>query len=373
MLASGLAALALAGCGSTANNNSAVTVSGNTLTIYAAVPPGSPTAVETDVIDGERLALAQAGSKSGQFTLRLTVVHGATVSDDARAAISNKTTIAYLGEIEPGTSGTSVQITNQLGLLQISPIDTAIYLTQPTPAVPDSPNHWFPSHGNFGKTFQRMVPTSDKEAQAIASQLKTRQLTKLYVAHDSGSYGKSFADEIRQAAGADGVSVVSSAAAADAVFYAGEPGAAATGAVDQAVSANPSATVFVPSALYDPNWVAGLSRAAQRRLWVSAPGYLPGHYPAGGAAFVAAFVRAYHHTPAPQAAFGYTAMQALVTGLGKAGANADSRNAVTAEVQSLHDQQSPVGTYSLNAGDTNIAPFIFAHPVAGTLVPRLSG
>ena len=109
------------------------------------------------------------------------MLHGAKISDNARTAISDNTAIAYLGEIQPGTSGASVQITNQLGLLQISPTDTAVYLTQPTAAVPGSPTHWYPDHGNFGLTFTRMVPNTSKEAHAIVAEMKTLQLTKLYV------------------------------------------------------------------------------------------------------------------------------------------------------------------------------------------------
>ena len=163
------------------------------------------------MLDAEKLALQQAGSKSGKFTLRLKVLHGSTVSSDARTAISDNTAIAYLGEIAPGTSGASVQITNQVGLLQISPTDTAVYLTQPTPAVPGSPVHWYPDHKNFGLTFTRMVPNSAKEARAIVAEMKTLQLTKLYVSSDSSSYGKSVALEVRQDAPSSGLSIVSSA------------------------------------------------------------------------------------------------------------------------------------------------------------------
>ena len=80
-----------------------------------------------------------------------------------------------------------------------------------------------------------------------------------------------------------------------------------------------------------------------------------------------------HHAPQPQAVFGYAAMQALLAGLKQAGANANSRADVTNDVLGLKNQSSALGTYSLNGGDTNIAPFIFARPVAGKLVPRLSG
>jgi branched-chain amino acid transport system substrate-binding protein len=371
--AAGLAALALAGCSTAPSNNTAVIVKGNTLTIYATQPPGADTAVDTDVLDAEKLALQQAGSKSGKFTLALKVLHGSTVSSDARTAISDNTAIAYLGEIGPGTSGASVQITNQVGLLQISPTDTAVYLTQPTAAVPGSPTHWYPDHKNFGLTFTRLVPNSAPEARAIVAEMKTLQLTKLYVASDSSSYGKSVALEVRQDAPSSGLSIVSSAAGADAVFYAGGPDQAATKAVDAAAAASPTAKLFVPSAFYDNAWVQGLSPVAQKRLYVSSPGFAPGSYQGTGPAFVSAFTQAYGHRPQPQAVFGYAAVEALLTGLKKAGANANNRADVTVDVLGLKNQSSAVGTYSLNGGDTNIAPFIVARPVAGKLVPRETG
>jgi branched-chain amino acid transport system substrate-binding protein len=368
-----LAALVLAGCSTNSSNNTAVVVKGNTLTIYATQPPGADTAVDTDVLDAEKLALHQAGAKSGKYKLALTVLHGPEISDDARTAIANNTAIAYLGEIEPGTSGASVQITNQLGLLQITPTDTAVYLTRPTAAVPGSPTHWYPDHGNFGLTFTRMVPNTAKEARAIVAEMKRLHLTKLDVSSDSSSYGKSIALEIRQDAPSSGLSILTSAAGADAVFYAGAPDQAATKAIDAAAAASPTAKLFVPSAFYDDAWVTGLSAAAQKQLYVSSPGFMPGSYQGTGAAFVSAFKQAYSHQPQPQAVFGYAAMQALLAGLKQAGADANSRADVTNDVLGLKNQSSALGTYSLNGGDTNIAPFIFARPVAGKLVPRVAG
>jgi branched-chain amino acid transport system substrate-binding protein len=369
-----VAAIAVAGCGSTTTNNSAVTVAGKTLTIYASEPPGAQTGVDADVFHAEKLALQQAGSKSGRYALRLLALHGAKVSDDARAAVSDKTAIAYLGEIQPGTSGASVQITNQLGLLQISPTDTAVYLTRPTAAVPGSPQHWFPAHSNFGRTFARVVPNTAAEVKAIYSALQSEHLTRVYVADDGSSYGRSVAIELHAALRSpNGPTAAASASGADAIVYAGQPDAAATHAVGAAAAAAPSAQLFATSALYDNQWVASLSASAQRRLWVSSPGFLPGHYEGTGAQFVSDFRSAFHHQPQPQAVFGYAAMRALLAGLKQAGANANSRADVTTDVLGLKDQQSALGTYTLVGGDTNIAPFIFARPVAGTLVPRMTG
>src|ERR1700761_8462056 len=89
-------ALALAGCA--ARTNSAVTVSGTTLTVYASQPPGGGGQTAADVLDAEQLALQQNGRSVGKFTVRLVKLDGKEISDNARRAVQNSTAIAYLGE-----------------------------------------------------------------------------------------------------------------------------------------------------------------------------------------------------------------------------------------------------------------------------------
>jgi ABC-type branched-subunit amino acid transport system substrate-binding protein len=365
----------LAGCGTGgAPNNSAVTVAGSTLAIYASLPPASDP-VAADVLDAERLAFKQADGKAGKFSLQLHVVHGAEVSDDARQVISDNTAIAYLGEITPGTSGVSVQITNELGLLQVSPTDTSVFLTRATPAVKGSPLHFFPANGSFKETFGRVVPTTATEAKAIVARMKGQGVKTLDVADDSSDYGASVAQEIRSDATAAGLTVTGSASGADAVFYGGLPGTAATQALDAAASAAPSAKLYASSALYDDAFVAGLSSGAQGALTVSAPGFMPGKLDAVGKSFVTAFKGAYGHTPAPQAIFGYEAMRAIVATLVQAGAHAASRSTVVGDFRQLKRSaaDSALGAYTINGGDTNIAPFVFAGVAGGKLVPRAQG
>src|SRR6185312_1229212 len=107
----------------------------------------------SDVLDAEQLALKQTGTSVGKYTVRLVPLHGKEISDNARSAVENKAAIAYLGEIEPGTSQDSVQITNELGLLQVSPTDTATYLTQAVPGVRNSPTTFYPSRSTYHETF----------------------------------------------------------------------------------------------------------------------------------------------------------------------------------------------------------------------------
>jgi branched-chain amino acid transport system substrate-binding protein len=364
-----LGLFAAAGCSS--QTNSAVSVTGSTLTIYASqgaqdAPAGQ---AATDVLDAEQLAFGQNGSKVGKFTVSFVKLDGAKLSDNPRTAVQNQSAIAYLGEIEPGTSQVSVEITNELDLLQVSPTDTAAYLTQATPAVPGAPGTYYPSSSSYHETFARVVPTTAQEAQAIVAEMQSLHLSKLYVADDGQPYGATIAQEVRADAPGKGLTVQSSPSGADAVFYGGNTVAAATAAVDRAADASPGAKLFVPSALYDNTFVSGLSATAQHNLYVSSPGFTASTLTPAGKQFEAAFASTFGHSPAPEAIFGYEAMSAVLAVLKEAGSAADNRATVVADFRSIKDRQSVLGTYSIVNGDTTIAPFIFAHVRGGALVP----
>ncbi|MFZ0043510.1 MAG: hypothetical protein WAK93_19530, partial [Solirubrobacteraceae bacterium] len=364
------AALAIAGCGTAASSGSSGAIAGTTLTIYASRPAGAGSQTSTDVLDAEKLAFEAATHKAGKYTLVFRAIHGSELSDNARTAIQDKTAIAYLGELAPGTSGVSVQINNEQGLLQVSPVDTAVYLTQPTPAVPGAPKSYYPSNSTYHDTFARVVPTTAAEAKALVAEMHALKLSKLYVSDDGTPYGASTALEVRQDAPSQGLTIVSSPQTADAVFYGGLPGTDAAHALDQAASTSPSARLFAPSALYDQAFVAGLTPAAQRNLYVSSPGFTTKELSPAGQQFVTKFTSTFGRAPVPQAIFGYEAMSAVLAVLDQAGANAGDRSDVVSDFRTLKNRQSVLGTYSIVGGDTNIAPFIFARPQGGRLVAR---
>ena len=368
-LGAGLSALAIAGCA--AQTNSPVTVGGTTLTIYASAPPaGTGGQAATDVLDAEQLAFTQSKARAGSYTLRLKVLTNAKITGNARTAVQDSSAIAYLGEIVPGTSQDSVPITNELGLLEISPTDTGDYLTHATAAVTSSPGTYYPSSSTYHETFARVVPTTAQEAKALVAQMHAMGLSKLYIAAQDTPYGATVALEVRQAAATAGLSVVSGASTADAVFYAGSADAAAVTTLNALAGQSPSAKLFAPSALYDDQFVARLSASAQGRLSVSAPGFAPSALSAAGQQFASAFAGRYGHQPAPQAIFGYEAMAALVAVLTKEGKLASTRAAVVSAFRTLKDRSSALGTYSIVGGDTSLAPFVIGRWQGGALVAR---
>ncbi len=368
-------ALLVAGCaGGATGGRSVITVTGKTLTVFASQPPEGGTAV-ADTLAAERLALAQAGGKVGSFNVKLVTLHGRKLSDNARSAIQSPTAIAYLGEQVPGTSQISVAILNQEGVLEVSPADTAAYLTQPIPPVSSSPTAFFPGHTTYKQTFARVVGNTGQEAKALVAAMQAQHPTSLYTASDGSQYGAAAALQVRRAAQSAGLSLASGPHQAQAYFYGASAASvtardAAARVLDQEAAANPNAQLYVPSGLYDLSLVSSLSPAAQRRLYASSPGFMPQNLPPAGKAFSVTFARQYGHRPAPAAIFGYEAMSALLAVLAEAKSAANQRATVVAGFRSLQRTGGSVlGPYAIRGGDPSVAPFVIARVRAGQLVP----
>jgi branched-chain amino acid transport system substrate-binding protein len=360
-------AVGVAGCSSNGSASSAVTVSGKTLTIYLSDASTTQPTVAQDVLEAEQLAFKQGPSSVGGFTLETKILHG-PISDEARNAIEDKTSIAYLGEVVPHSSYASLGITNALDLLQVSPTDNAVELTQATPAVPGAPGDYYESLSSYGQTFVRVVPTSAAEAKAQVQEMKALGVTKLYVTDDGGPYGRAIANAVRHDASAGSLSVTASLSGADGAFYGGSSVSGAARFFQSATSANPQVKLFGPSALADPTVAGQLGSASH--VYLSAPGFLKSDLTPAGSTFETNFTTAYGHAPVPQAIFGYEAMSAVLAVLREAGAKANARSTVVQDFLALKNRQSVLGTYSMNSsGDTSIAPFVFSRMQQGKLVP----
>ena len=358
----------VAGCTSSGSANSSVTVSGNVLTIYVSAAATDQPQVAQDVLDAEQLAFRQGPHRVGNVAIRMLPVRGTTISAQARTVIQDSSTIAYLGEIVPGSSYASLGITNALDILQVTPTDTALELTQTTPAVANAPDEYYESLSTYGRTFVRVVPSSADEAKAQVQEMQALGVTKLYVSSDGSDYGAAIANAVSHDVGA-GLTVVSSPAAADGVFYGSASPTVAAGFFNRVAGSNPSAKLLGPSALDAPAFVSALSPAV-RNLYVSVPGFLKADLNPAGAAFVTQFSSAFGHAPAVQAIFGYEAMAAVLSVLKEAGAAVNDRTTVVKDFLAIKNRPSVLGTYSINSNkDTSIAPFVFNRLQDGQLMP----
>jgi ABC-type branched-subunit amino acid transport system substrate-binding protein len=140
--------------------------------VYVSLPLTGPRApLGTDAADGARLALEQAGGEAGALEVEASFLDDANgaawdpvaVGANARLAAQDSSAVAYIGELDSEPTRASVPITNDAGIVQISPTAGAVDLTRSAPGVDDSPDRYQPSGT---PTFARIVPADDVVAAA---------------------------------------------------------------------------------------------------------------------------------------------------------------------------------------------------------------
>lgn len=351
-------------------------LTGNTLVIAISDPKSlASDPVAQDVVDAEQLAFKQLHGEVKKYTVKEILLRNARpVSYNARAAViypssSAPDVIAYLGEIAPGTSDQTVGITNALDLLEVSPTDTSLELTQTTPAVSDSPKTYYESYGTYGQTFARVVPSGIKEANAQVLEMKSLGVKQLYVGDDGSDYGRALADAVSVGAASAGIKITGSSTGAAADFYGAQSPTVAASFFNRVAAADPSAKLFGTSSLDSASFTKALA-ASVHNLYVSIPGFLTKDLTAAGKRFVTEFKAAYGHTPNVEAIFGYEAMDSVLRVIERERGDADDRTSVIKGFLSQHGVSGVVGTYSMDSsGNSSLDAFVFARPVGGTLVP----
>src|SRR5260221_4877337 len=149
-------ALAAVGCSSSSSGGSASTspsaaAGGKVVDIYSSLPmQGASSAQTIPLVNGIKLALAQASSKAGQWTVNYQGLDDSTAAAGkgdpgptpahARKVASDSKAVFYIGEFNSGASEVSIPILNEAGLPQGRPAHTYVGLTTSLPgSAPGEP------------------------------------------------------------------------------------------------------------------------------------------------------------------------------------------------------------------------------------------
>ena len=379
-------ALALAGCGGGASRPDP-RLRGTHLTIYSSSPQRGPLhAVAADVVDAEQLALAQDGGRVGRYRVRLVALDASTpglgrsdpaqISQNARLAAKDPRTVAYLGELATGSSAISIPLLNEVGILEVSPLDTAMALTTASLAVAGSPERYYPKLRDLGRTFARVVPSDRSQVDALLADMRQAGVRRLALLTDEDPSGRALATNLGAKARAAGIAVVAreeidehALRHDDAIARIGEaqPDAAldATGARPGAArlwrelhAADPLLKLFASANLADPSFVEGLG-PAEAVAHVTQPVYEPAEGGPAAQRFRQAFARRYGHAPAAQARYGYEAMRSLLAAIRRAEAQAADGLVTRRSVVRAYFDTAPrggvLGRYAIDAaGDTSL-------------------
>jgi branched-chain amino acid transport system substrate-binding protein len=327
------------------------------VSVYVSLPlTGARGADGRDAADGARLALEQAGGRAGDLEGKATYLDDANgerwdpvaVGANARQAIQDSGTAAYIGELDSEATRASLPITNDAGIVQISPGAGGVDLTQPAEGYPDSPDRYRPSGDN---TFVRLVPNDLLQARAAAEWAEQLGFKQVQVVSDDEPYGDLIAEEFTRAAEAAGVEVLTADSPAPkgrrlGVFFSGES-AVRSGTGGAVFPSGATSLLGTDALLQNPNSGVDVGFFTAAAL---DPSRLP------DPEFVAAFEDRFGRAPGPYAAYGFEAMTVALLAVEDADGDSDGfRGRVVDAALDTDRADSVLGRYSISGeGETTL-------------------
>ncbi len=360
---------------------------GGSLTVYSSLPlQGASRPQSEDVINGIKLALKQKGGKCGDFTIKYESLDDATAaagkweagatSANARKAAQDDTAIAYLGEFNSGASAISIPITNEAGLLHVSPSNTAFGLTKSGPGADEGePDKYYPL-GLEARNYGRVVPIDNIQGAALAQYMKDEGVTSVYILDDAEVYGKGVAANTKIAAEELGLEIAGEdswegkasnyralagkikASGADAVFTGGIIDNNGPQLFKDLHAAMPDAKLFGPDGMATVDFTKEIPAAVQAQTYLTAPTLSPEELPPAGQQFYQDYEAEYNEPQDeidPYAVYGYEAMAVVCDAIAEGG---DDKQAVIDAFFATKGRESPLGTYDIDPeGDTTLSDY----------------
>jgi branched-chain amino acid transport system substrate-binding protein len=392
-------AMGVAACGgdddSGGSSSSSDSGGSKTVSVYSSLPlQGASRPQSEDVIKGEKLALKQKGGKCGDFTIKYVSLDDSTAaagkweagqtSANARKVAQDDNAVAYLGEFNSGASAISIPITNEAGILQVSPSNTAVGLTKSLGAEPGEPDKYYPAgERNYG----RVVPADFIQGAAQAQLMKDMGVKSVYVLDDAEVYGKGVAKNTQASAEKLGIKVAGTdswdgkaanyralaskikSSGADAVFTGGIIDNNAPQLYKDLNAAMPDAQLFGPDGVATVDFTKDIPEKVQKQTHLTVATVPPDELSAAGKKFYKDYEAAYGEPQDeidPYAIFGYEAMAVVCDAIAKGG---NDRKAVRDAFFATKGRQSPLGTYDIDKdGDTTLADYGAYKAVGGKLV-----
>jgi len=370
------------------------TAEGTSLTIYSSLPlQGTSKEQSEAVINGEKLALKQAGSKVGKYTIKYESLDDSTAqnpgtadeaqtADNARQAVQDKSTIFYLGEFNSGGTKISLPILNKAGVPQISPSNTAVGLTTDEPgADPGEPEKYYPAQT---RTYARIVPKDTIQGAALATTMQEDGCKTVHIFNDKTTYGAGLARNVEGSAKELGLEVTGNDGTdknapnyrslaqgidADCFVGSGVTGENYIQAFKDVAAANPDIKLYGPdgvaeAAFTDPK-EGGIPASVAARTKVTVATLSPEEFAKQGITeaekFFSDFKSEYSISgqPDPYAIYGYETMKLALDTLEAVGDKANDRKAVIDQlINKTKGRKSVLGTYDIDEnGDTTLTDY----------------
>jgi branched-chain amino acid transport system substrate-binding protein len=320
---------------------------GGPATVYVSLP--LRTADGRDAADGAAMALADARGRAGGREIRAVELDDsqrvggelrwtpARVGRNARRAIRDSTSLAYIGELESGATRVSLPITNEARMLQVSPASGADDLVVEPGTFDDVPE----AQPSDERTFGRVIPSDGVQAGAAAVWGKRLGARSVAVRAGQSRFARSMAAEFTEEAERQGLSV-RRPESADLLYMAdvSNGGGALTG--------------FDGEVMLSDAALASDSGSIPPDTPITSAAVDPSHLPAAGQDFAARFREEHRRAPGRYAAYGYEAMAVVLDAIERAGGDAD-RSEVIDAFFATPERESILGPYAITGlGETTL-------------------
>jgi branched-chain amino acid transport system substrate-binding protein len=357
------------------------------VTVYSSMPLTGFTRPQAQaIVRGARLALEEAGGRAGAHPVRFVSLDNATrIAEtwtpertvlNARRAVRDRSTVAYIGEFNSGATALSMPILNESGVAQISPSNTAIGLTRNgTGADRGEPLKYYPSGR---RRYFRIIPNDRVQAGALAVAMRDRGCDRIAILHDGEVYGAGVGALVRRTARRIGMRVVHTSrttarrglrrgiarrvrrSRAQCVAYTGITLNGAVPLFRKVARALPRARLFgsdgiAESGFADPR-EGGVPARVGRRVVVTVATLAPDAMPESARAMLQRYSARYgEQFPDPYAVHGYEAMRLVLDAVAAVG---PTRSAVVRWLHDVRNRESVLGTYGFDRfGDTTLRDY----------------
>jgi branched-chain amino acid transport system substrate-binding protein len=370
-----LAVTTLVGWGSSGDGHPHV------IKIVSSLPRTGSAKAQTDtIVNGIKIALAEAGDKAGKFDIVYGDWDDATAgagqwtaeaeTANAARAVADPDVMVYIGTYNSGAAKISMPILNKARLLMVSPANTWPGLTKPDKGDPGEPEIYRPS-GEVN--YVRMVPTDDLQGPLGAAWAKELGVQRVYVLDDNEVYGKGIATLFIEACQDLGIEVLGHESIdskaqefkplmamirsekPDLVYFGGTTQSKGGQIAKDMIAAGLDCKLMVPDACYEEAFITSAGEEnVNDRCYVTFGGLPPDQLTGPGKAFVDKYMARYGKPPEGYAIYGYEAAKVALEAIELAGVK--NRDAIRKSALGIRDfDKGALGVWSFDAhGDSTL-------------------
>ena len=368
-------ALLVAGCGGEAE----------TVKIVSDLPlQGANRAQTTTMVNSIEMAIEERNGKAGGVNIAYESYDDATAqtgqwdpikcAENAQSAAQDEEVVGWIGPFNAGCAAVEIPILNEAGLGMISPANTYIGLTKPSPDKTE-PEKYYPTGE---RNYTRVIVADDEQGQAGALLMQDEGVKSVYILDDRNTYGQGLADQVEKSAKELGIEVIGrqgidgsasnyrslmnriAQANPDAIYFGGIFVDNADQLLKDKVSAgmsNDDVLFIGPDGIFVDTLLSQAGDAAEG-AYVTFGGLPESELTPEGKQFVKKYEQQHDDEVQPYTAYSYEAANVMLDAIeaaAKESGGAPDREAVLKQILATEDYKGVLGTWSFDEdGDTTL-------------------